>query len=70
MRGCTPTLALELYPIALEWYGKQTPQWSDGHAKRMLRQLERNLFPWIGERPIAQMHAMELHVLVDCTSEA
>lgn len=46
--------------IALEWYGKQAPQWSDGHAKRMLRQLERDLFPWIGERPIAQIHAMEL----------
>lgn len=46
--------------IALEWYGKQAPQWSDGHAERMLRQLERDLFPWIGERPIAQIHAMEL----------
>lgn len=26
----------------------------------MLRQLERDLFPWIGERPIAEIHAMEL----------
>jgi integrase len=26
----------------------------------MLRQLERDLFPWIGERPIAQIRAMEL----------
>jgi len=46
--------------IALEWYGKQAPQWSDSHAGRMLRQFERDLFPWIGERPIAQIHAMEL----------
>jgi len=46
--------------IALEWYGKQAPQWSPAHAGRMLRQLERDLFPWIGERPIAQIHAMEL----------
>jgi len=46
--------------IALEWYGKQAPQWSDSHAGRMLRQLERDLFPWIGDRPIAQIHAMEL----------
>ena len=46
--------------IALEWYGKQAPQWSDSHAGRMLRQLERDLFPWIGERPIAEIHAMEL----------
>ena len=46
--------------IALEWYGKQAPQWSASHALRMLRQLERDLFPWIGERPIEQIHAMEL----------
>ena len=26
----------------------------------MLRQLERDLFPWIGDRPIEQIHAMEL----------
>lgn len=46
--------------LALEWYGKQAPQWSESHAGRMLRQLERDLFPWIGERPIAEIHAMEL----------
>jgi integrase len=46
--------------VALEWYGKQAPEWSDTHAKRMLQQLERDLFPWIGERPIGEIHAMEL----------
>jgi integrase len=46
--------------ISLEWYAKQVPQWSPSHAKRMLRQLERDLFPWIGERPMEQIHAMEL----------
>lgn len=46
--------------IALEWYAKQVPQWSDSHAGRMLRQLERDLFPWIGERPIADILPMEL----------
>ena len=46
--------------IALEWYAKQAPQWSDSHAERMLRQFERDLFPWIGARPIAEIHAMEL----------
>lgn len=46
--------------VALEWYAKQAPQWSTGHAERSLRQLERDLFPWIGARPIAEIHAMEL----------
>lgn len=46
--------------IALEWYAKQAPGWSESHAKRMLRQLERDLFPWIGDRRIVEIHAMEL----------
>ena len=46
--------------VALEWYAKQAPQWSTSHADRSLRQLERDLFPWIGARPIAEIHAMEL----------
>ena len=46
--------------IALEWYAKQAPQWSESHAGRMLRQLERDLFPWIGDRAMTDIHAMEL----------
>lgn len=46
--------------IALDWYAKQAPQWSDHHAKRVRAQLEKDLIPWIGERPIASIHAMEL----------
>ena len=46
--------------VALDWYSKQSPQWSDSHAERSLRQLERDLFPWIGERPMTEIHAMEL----------
>jgi len=46
--------------IALEWYKKQASQWSDSHSKRMLRQLERDLFPHIGERPIAEIQPLEL----------
>ena len=46
--------------VALGWYGKQSPQWSDSHAERSLRQLERDLFPWICDRPMTEIHAMEL----------
>lgn len=46
--------------VAMEWYEKQAPQWSESHAKRMHRQLERDLFPWIGERPMSSIHPMEL----------
>jgi integrase len=46
--------------VALEWYKRQTPQWSPGHAERGLRQLERDLFPWIGERKLADIEPVEL----------
>ena len=36
--------------VALEWYERQKGQWSEGHAERSLRQFERDLFPWLGER--------------------
>ena len=46
--------------IAREWHKKQTSNWSTVHATTVLRRLERDLFPWIGKRPIEQIHAMEL----------
>lgn len=46
--------------VALEWYEKQEPQWSEAHAVRMKRQFERDLFPWLGERRIADITAVEL----------
>ncbi len=35
--------------VALEWFDKQAAQWSEAHAERSKRQLERDLFPWIGD---------------------
>ncbi|WP_394788777.1 tyrosine-type recombinase/integrase [Rhodoferax sp.] len=46
--------------VALEWYAKQAPQWSASHAERSLRQFERDLFPWLGDRPMAGIQPLEL----------
>ena len=46
--------------IAREWHSKQINNWSEVHAKTVMRRMERDLFPWIGKRPMAQLHAMEL----------
>ena len=46
--------------VALEWFGKQAPQWSQGHADRALRQFERDLFPWIGGRRTREIEPVEL----------
>lgn len=46
--------------VAREWYGKQAHRWVETHASDVLRRLEANLFPEIGERPIADLTAPEL----------
>lgn len=46
--------------VALEWYEKNMLTKSESHRKRTLRQLERDIFPWIGGRPIADIRAPEL----------
>lgn len=46
--------------VALEWYGNQVAGWSDTHAERCKRQLERDLFPLLGDRPMASIQPMEL----------
>jgi len=46
--------------IAREWHIKYTPTWAPGHAAKVIRNLERDLFPWIGSRPINEIRAPEL----------
>jgi len=46
--------------IAREWHVKYTPTWAPGHAAKVFRNLERDLFPWIGSRPINEIKAPEL----------
>lgn len=55
--------------VALEWYGKKQPQWSESHAVRGLRQLDRDLFPWIGDRRISEISPMELLAALRKTEE-
>lgn len=46
--------------VALEWYGKFSAKWVASHGDRTLRRLEKDVFPWIGKRPIAEIKAPEL----------
>ena len=46
--------------IAREWHAKFTPSWSPGHATTIMSRLERDLFPWIGKRPMLGIRAPEL----------
>lgn len=46
--------------VAREWYAKNSSNWAENHGKRILQRLERDIFPWIGGRPIADITAPEL----------
>ncbi len=46
--------------IAREWFEKFSPTWSPSHGERIIRRLERDIFPWIGKRPIGEIKAPEL----------
>ncbi len=46
--------------VAREWFGKYSPTWAEHHGDRIIRRLERDVFPWIGGRPIAEVTAPEL----------
>ncbi|MCX5855676.1 MAG: integrase arm-type DNA-binding domain-containing protein [Deltaproteobacteria bacterium] len=46
--------------ITREWHTKFTPTWTSGYAEKLLSALERDVFPWIGARPIKELKAPEL----------
>ncbi len=46
--------------IAREWHAKFSPTWESGHAGRIIRRFERDVFPWLGKRPIGELRAPDL----------
>lgn len=46
--------------VAREWYSKYASSWSEAHGERIIRRFERDVFPWIGGCPIADVAAPEL----------
>ena len=46
--------------VAREWFAKNSPNWVESHANRIIRRLELNIFPWIGGNAIADITAPQL----------
>jgi integrase len=46
--------------VAREWHIKFSPGWVTNHADKIIRRLEREVFPWLGSRPIGDVTAPEL----------
>lgn len=49
--------------VALEWLEQKTPTWTHDYATIVRRLLARDIFPWIGSRPVASLHRADVR---DC----
>lgn len=55
------TMDVETFEVVTrEWYAKHSTKWAPSHASKVIRRFERDLFPWLGARPIAQITAPEI----------
>lgn len=46
--------------VAREWYSKMLPTWTPDHADKIIKRFERDVFPWIGGKPVADLNAPEV----------
>lgn len=46
--------------VAREWFAGQRPTWAESHATRVIRRLERDVFPYLGRAPPAEITAPEV----------
>ena len=46
--------------MAREWHKAQLHRWTPEHAGRIIRWLERDIFPYIGKQPVAAIEPPEL----------
>lgn len=43
--------------VAREWFAKRSSKWAVSHADKIIARLENDIFPWLGEKPIAEITA-------------
>ena len=46
--------------VAREWFAKFSTRWAAGHSSKIIRRLERDVFPWIGGKAIASLTAPDV----------
>ncbi len=49
--------------VALEWHQQRLETWSKGYGKQLMQRMDKNLFPWLGSKPIAKLAAADF---LDC----
>jgi len=46
--------------VAREWFARHRPNWAESHSSRLISHLERDIFPWIGGKPVAGVTPSQL----------
>ncbi|SAK51101.1 integrase [Caballeronia glebae] len=46
--------------VAREWFARQSPGWATTHADKIMGRLEKDVFPWLGGRAIAEIKAPDV----------
>jgi integrase len=49
-----------LEAVAREWFQKMSPGWVEKHRIKIIQRLERDVFPWLGNRPVAELTSPEV----------
>lgn len=50
--------------VAREWFDRYQPTWAISHASKIIQRLEKDIFPWIGGKPIAELTAPQLLIVL------
>jgi hypothetical protein len=46
--------------VAREWYGSHACRWADSYSDHIIRRFERDIFPWVGNKPIKKITPPDL----------
>lgn len=46
--------------VAREWHTKFSGQWTSGHAATIMDRLSRDVFPWLGTKPVSEVRPLDL----------
>lgn len=50
--------------VAREWFAKHSVNWVASHADKIIRRLERDIFPWLGAKPISEITPPDLLIVL------
>lgn len=46
--------------VARDWFKTRSPSWAPSYSEKVIARLEKDVFPWVGSRPIAEITAPEI----------